>query len=390
MTSRANLYALLLLALVAWSCGTVYVKITPWLPPVDEYRMEVESGLSARCCANFPFLEGWLGGDGDVSVPLDAVTTLFFFSDTYVGRQEQQSRHEAGLQMVANTVAVQTCHSSEQAEIHYFWNRMYTTSPQAVFVPTEARHKFWVNDAFMIDGSLFVLLEEIGPKPDAAPDEIFNFTQMGYTMAMIRNPYAAPFLWEIEYIPLPDFVAPQLGIGCHAREDKYLYFFINHNDDAQFLMRKPLLHFEDMEIPFEYYSDKGRWKKELHVEEMDTIVAGFRCNTVKYHPDLKLWIMVHDIWFRTNEIKIRTASELTGPWSDEKVVYTIPETTKGDPLYKATNFCYLARECIQNYDAINHELVITYDVNNSDLAEVLNDDAIYRPRVIKVALPEEE
>ena len=83
---------------------------------------------------------------------------------------------------------------------------------------------------------------------------------------------------------------------------------------------------------------------------MDTIVNGFRSTTVNYHPEMKQWVMICDIKFMDNKIKMRTAPELTGPWSDEIDIYEIPEVTPGNSSYTKSNFCYLPRECIQNYD----------------------------------------
>ena len=56
--------------------------------------------ISQNCKPQFPLQNGWLGGDGDVSVPISATTTLFIFSDTYVGNKNQQSRQEPGMNMV--------------------------------------------------------------------------------------------------------------------------------------------------------------------------------------------------------------------------------------------------------------------------------------------------
>ncbi|WP_297093383.1 hypothetical protein [uncultured Draconibacterium sp.] len=367
------------------SCNNIYISITPRVH-IDHNEAKTWTGLINRCDPEFPFVDGWLGGDGDISVPLDATTTLFLFSDTYVGQAEQVSRKQ-GVSMIANTVAIQTCPSPSKSETRYFWNQMYTESPQPVFKPTNPEHKFWVKDAFIIDIQLYVILEEIGPKPDAAPDDIFNFTQLGYTLAKISNPYEVPFVWDIEYIPLPDFKLPLTGISCHARQDKYLYFFVNRNDNAQLLVRKCVDNFEDMSVPFEYFSLDKKWIEEFNISDMDTVLNGFRCNTVKYHSDIKLWVMVHDIWFRSNEIKIRTAPEITGPWSEEYVIYKIPETTKGNTQYTTDNFCYSARECIQNYDSKTNEMLITYDVNNAKMSKVIRNNSIYTPKVVRVKLP---
>jgi len=151
------------------------------------------------------------------------------------------------------------------------------------------------------------------------------------------------------------------------------------------LVRKRLEDFDDSDKPFDYFALNKTWKKSIVCDDMETVVNGFRCNTVKYHPDIKQWGMINNIWFKDNKLKMRTAADITGPWSDERIIYEIPETTPGNVLYHKGNFCYLARECIQNYDSKNKVLTLTYDVNNSDPSEVIATPTIYTPRVIQIS-----
>ncbi len=238
----------------------------------------------------------------------------------------------------------------------------------------------------MINSNLYVLLEKIGTKPGAAPNEIFNFSLLGYTLAKISNPAAAPDKWDIEYIPLPDFKNPGLGIGPHVKLDGYLYFFINRNDKAQVLVRKQIKFIDDTKKPYEYFALNRTWKEGIKTNDMDTVVNGFRSTTVNYHPEMKQWVMICDVKFMDNKIKMRTAPKLTGPWSDEIDIYEIPEVTQGNPSYSESNFCYLARECIQNYDTKKHVMLITYDINNSNFSEINANPKIYTPKVITIRL----
>ena len=382
-----NIFLLLLAACSCSQTVPIYVNLSKHNPIIDDYKRQTSAGLAQRCCPEFPLKDGWLGGDGDVSVPLDATTTLFLFSDSYIGQQNQTKRNVPGTTIIANTVAIQSCKWEDESEINYFWNRMYSTNPRPVFEPKKHGNKFWVNDAFLLQGKLYVLLEEIGAKENAAPDDVFNFTQVGYTLAKIDNPYETPLDWNIDYLPLPDFQHPQTGISCLTSHNGYVYFFINNNDRVQQLVRKAVTDFEDMNYGFEYFARDRSWQPGIEPADMDTLFTGFRCTTVKYHSAIKKWVMIQDIRFKTNEIKIRCAPELTGPWSEEHLVYTIPETTPGNEHYHENNFCYLPRECTQNYNANACEMVLTYDVNNFDLSYVIEHENIYTPRVITIYLP---
>jgi len=390
MKPVSNLIFFCLLVIIPGCSGNqqipIYANLSKYKPHIDNYKALVTAGIQYRCLPEFPFKDGWLGADGTVSVPLDATTTLFLFSDTYVGRKNQKSRNKKGLRMVANTAAIQTCSNEDESNIRYYWNMMYSSRPAPIFKPSHNDYKFWVTDAFLLHNNLYVLLENIAPYHDAPPDEIFAFKQIGFTLAKINNPYVAPNTWQIEYTLLPHFKNPEMGLHCHSKHNDYIYFFVSRYDQAIQLVRKKITDFDNQNKPFEYYSLDKTWKKGLDPDDMHSLFKGFRCNTVKYHPDQQVWVMINDIWFMDNKIKMRTASELTGPWSNEKVIYTIPERTQGNKLYHEDNFCYLARECIQNYDAKNKMMLITYDVNNFNMSHVIDHPEVYTPKVIKVPL----
>ncbi len=344
------------------------------------------NGLSQSCLPAFPLKDGWLGADGDVSVPLNPTTSLFIFSDTYVGNQSQQSRKGPGTTMVSNTAAVQTCLPDGSTAIKYYWGKMYTDHPEPLFKSFTRRYNFWVVNAFMIKGSLYVVLQKVAPGIGVAPDNIFSFALLGFTLAKVSNPASPPNEWEIEYLLLPGFSNPFMAIGPSIKLDNYIYFFVSREDKAQLLVRNQFDIIDDPGKPFEYYALDRSWKEGLNTSDMETVVKGFRSNTVNYHPDLQLWVMICDLKFMDNKILMRTAKKLTGPWSDEIPVYKIPELTPGNAAYHQTNFCYLARECIQYYDPKKKEMLLTYDINNSDFGEIVSNERIYTPKLIRVSL----
>lgn len=344
------------------------------------------ASLSQKCTPSFPFKDGWLGGDGDVSVPINDTSTIFIFSDTYVGYKDQKSRQEPGMGMVANTLAIQTCSTNGESDIQYYWNKMYSDNPEPFFMTFTDRYKYWVIDAFTATRNLYVILSKIGPQFGSPPDNIFNFSGLGFTLAKISNPHDVPHDWNIELFPLPDFKSSTMEIRCHAKQDGYIYLFISRNDTSQFVVRKQIDLIDDHERPFEYYALNKEWKQGIEANDMLEIAKGFRCNSVNFHPEIKQWVMISDIRFKDNKIKMRTAPELTGPWSNEIVIYEIPEVTPGNSLYSKSNFCYVAREHIQYYDSKNHVMLLTYDINNTNYSEIISNPKIYTPKVITVPL----
>ena len=342
--------------------------------------------ISQSCIPKFPLSGGWFGGDGDVSVPINSTTTLFIFSDSWVGSKTQQSRMEPGIKMVSNSVAVQTCLPNGETDVKYYWNNMYSEKPESIFKTYTKRYNYWVHGAFLVHDNLYAVLVKVAPKLGVTPNEIFSFSLLGYTLAKISNPSDKPTEWNIEYIPLPDFGNPYFEIGPHVKLDNYIYFFVNRNHKAQVLVRKQLKYIDNPEKPFEYYALNKTWKEGLDTNDLDTLIHGFRSTTVNYHSEIKQWVMICDIKFMDNKINMRTAPELTGPWSEEIMIYEIPEMTPGNSFYAESNFCYSPRECIQNYDSEKHVMLITYDINNSNFNEINKNPKIYTPKVITVQL----
>jgi hypothetical protein len=288
--------------------------------------------------------------------------------------------------MISNSVALQACLSNGENNVRYYWKNMHTNHPRPIFQSYTERYRFWVVDAFMLKNNLYVVLTKVGPQAGSPPDNIFNFSLLGFTLARIANPMEPPPKWKIELTPLRDLTNDYMDIRCHTIWEDYLYFFVNRNDNAQILLRKHMDEIDHPDKPFAYYARDKTWKTGFKESDMDTVVHGFRSNTVNYHPDLNQWIMISDIWFMDNKIKMRTSPDLTGPWSDEIVIYEIPEMTPGNSLYNSTNFCYLAREHIQYYDPQSHMMLLTYDINNSDYSELRSNPNIYKPKVITIPL----
>jgi Domain of unknown function (DUF4185) len=349
-------------------------------------RAEVLESLPGLegCVPSFPLQEGWLGGDGDISIPLSAGRSIWIFSDTFVGRRAQTV--SAGARMISSTVAISTCGPGREPTIEYFWRDRWTDMPRPIFESFTSRYKFWPCGAFVSDGRLYVPLLKIGPKPGAAPNDVFSFKGIGMSVARIGG-YAEtpPHEWSIEYIPWSQAFDPDAW-GCCARSLDYVYVFERGKGDTAVLKR---LHHDDLEEPeshVAWLSAAGTWRTDLPPSEAKVLFRGDVGNTVNYHQDLKMWVMVCGPGFMNNKIRIRSAPELTGPWSDEKVVYECPESTPGSAAYDKDNFCYLGREHIQFYDPATRMMLLTYDCNSVSFGKVVSNSKIYSPKMVRVRL----
>lgn len=342
-----------------------------------------EHNISYRqnCIPLFPLKKGWFGGDGNVSVATSPRRTLWLFSDSFVGDDNQLTRR--GSSIIANSVGVMNCEANGRSYMEYYWKEKYTSNPKPIFESGTTRYRFWVNDALLHDSMLYVVLEKIGPRSEpTASDETFNFQHVGWTLARVDNPYDSPDNWAIEYIPITG-IPDKKWNGQFALNNGYVYVFFR-KDSNSVLARYPV---QSIEIPLrnmQYYTKEKRWRDGSDGDDAAVLFSGEACQTLEYHPGIKKWRMIIGPGFWSNKIKMREASELTGPWSDEIVLFECPEQTPGSSSYHKDNFCYLGREHVQFYDAKTRTMLLTYDHNTVDFQKLLNDTSIYVPKVIRI------
>ncbi|KAA3638736.1 MAG: hypothetical protein DWQ02_04730 [Bacteroidetes bacterium] len=325
------------------------------------------------CQPVFPLKDGWLGGDGDVCVPFGPNKTLWLFSDSFVGERDQITRQ--GANMVANTIGIMECGKNGEVDVQYYWGNMYKELPQPFFQTFTDRYRYWIADAFWVGKDLYVVLPKIGPKFDAHPDEIFNFSFLGFSLARIENPVdISPDQWNIEFFSWP--VLP-VGEEWHwsVTDEGFLYFPLENESGQIYLGRLPLKHL---------LCPKG------NVEQLNDriLFTGDPGNSIHHYPDLQKWVIVSGPGFLSNKIKLRTAPNLNGPWSEEILVYETPEQTPGSAIFDRDNLCYLGRDHPSYFYAEKNELLITYDWNVTKFHKLLSSLEIYVPRMIRVKIPQ--
>lgn len=365
-------------------------KGAPQLPhapsaPIAARPERPKGGLPVQACLPaFPMKDGWLGGDGDLSVPWAGLRSLWIFADTFVGERTRTSR--SGANMIPNTAAVSACGPTAGWSIDYFWRDAGSPHPRPVFESFTERYKYWPCGAFMSEDDLYVPLLKIGPKPGASPADIFNFTGVGMSLARIaRAADTRPDQWAVELLPWSQAFDPDHW-GCCVLNGGFLYFFERGKNETVVLRRLSLGHLRDPSGHVESFSADRAWRNGDPPDNAMALFQGEPGNSVTYHPETKKWVMVCGPGFLTNKIRLRTAPALEGPWAAEKVVFECPEMTPGSPAYDKDNFCYGGREHPQFYDAKTRSILITYDCNTADFRKGVTNLGIYTARVVRIPL----
>jgi len=394
---------------LALLCAGLFACATPRAPaerePVD-------------CRPDFPFQDGWLGGDAAYSVALPAQAasderpTLWLFGDSFVSETPLPDRR--GAHFVHNSIGLSHC-GENGFEIEYYWGQKSKGEPSAFFDSDAGSPYWWLFDGFVHAGVLYVGLLEIEA---AAPDPILKmpFRMTGMQLARIEKPNAPPLEWQPQIANLlrSDRAFPGAAMVI---EGDYVYFFtstaLRSGRQPRLLLRMPLAALttfpEDLSTHLETWVEGGRWKAGWQPDHALPVMHDNSSEmSVERHAASGKWIAIYGSPIQidagnapgapgdlSDEIFLRHANQLEGPWSERLVLYVMPEVEggpdgEGDP----NTICYAAKG--HAAFARHGRLLFTYVCNLHSkagdnpyviLQRLQMNMNLYRPVVVEEALP---
>lgn len=334
----------------------------------------------------FTYSGGWLGGDGTLSVQLSDTTVLWIFSDSFVSGHPKARKRKKASDIVSNTIAISSF-GEEQVHTDYFW-RKSSGKQRAFFEPDSGDYRFWPVWAFLRNDSLFVLMDRVAARENPQPDDLFNFRIAGTSLAVVTDlEQEDPLQWKIRLVDYSGIYHDETL--TQAGTDEHYLYGIRNFDRVNFLTRIPLDALLSPGGYVEYWSSEGVWKRGATGRDREILFTEQANGSLEYYPDLDSWIYIYGPNFLSNEIRYRVSREITGPWSEARVLYRTPEQTVGHPRYDSRHFCYLARAHSAFYDPRQRKWMITYDCNSTDFGHQIRTDDIYIPVVIVIDVPEE-
>ena len=171
--------------------------------------------------------------------------------------------------------------------------------------------------------------------------------------------------------------------------DGYAYLFALYEKGTRPLLatRIPLNKLSNPAANLEYLASDGTWKPGFDpANAKEVMTPGAPELSIRYHADVKKWLAVMvDPAFLSDKIILRTASNLTGPWTEGKVIYRIPEMQPG-PAHDKNLFCYAGKEHPELENG--SDLVFTYVCNTMAVPELVTRPDIYHPQVITKPFPD--
>ncbi len=327
--------------------------------------------LSSLCIPDFPYKDGWYGGDGAWSLDLGDGRVLWLFGDSFVSSREGL-QDRSGMQLVlGTTVAVSTCTAGGEFRIRY---RLKKRDGEFVSFFGDGEW-LWPGDPFLVRGTVYVPLVSIEEDPDRPKPFAFKITD--HRIAKIEDFKGRdPLDWKVDYLDL----SPGVLEGVHAfaatsvPHGRHVYFFPLYGATVNgltlfgnILARVSLEALSEPGEAVEYLTGNGKWKRNPRHDELKVVLdAAVPEMSVRYHPERGKWVAVYlSIEGRGDRMLFRTADKLEGPWEEPEVLLSpIPEVDPESPFYDDKTFCYAGKEHFMF--SMGRIFVVSYVCNSED------------------------
>jgi hypothetical protein len=337
--------------------------------------------------ALFARTSGWIGADGDYSVPLDKNTTLWLFSDTFVGEVKDGKR--VGAAMINNSAATFDTGCKKSAE--FFYRVAQDGKPASFITPDDGRGYFWLFDAVTTSKGLYMFLTRV-EHSDASP--VFPFKLFGMRLGHVEKPSGSPLEWKITQrdVPFTRFAeGSSIFFGSAAMKagsEVYIYGLDSRpvgepaeRKAAMIVARVP----EDRMGEFDawrFYSN-GKWTSDW--ESCGRLFEG--CPTeysISYVPGIKQYAAVYTEGGIYGNIIVRLAPRPEGPWGEPIRVFDCP-----DKRWHEKTYSYAAKAHPELSKSPN-ELIVTYATNSMHFPDVFDDARLYWPRFVRLCFQRTE
>ena len=318
---------------------------------------------------------GWVAGDGAMSVPLSDGRSLWLFGDSHIDSLDPKTHTIPCLFQARNAGLVQNRGSFQDATtlvgsgpgFRSFFKRQPENDPW-----------FWPLLGFEEKNSLYVYLAELQQKGTGN----FGFANTGHDYIARMK---LPELKVTEYIPAPHFDGRGFGLGFVKENDGYIYTFGTKGGKQGIELCAARFKPETIDRDWTFWDG----------QEWTTIVTNAAPVFRTYVVSLSVCKIRNKYLLIGSGLSVRcdmgrdiftsTSDSPTGPFSPMKKIYTIDDTRDGH-----YPFFYLPMahpEFINDKD----ELLVTYSINGYEpcFPACVNGRANpdhYRPRAIRVPL----
>jgi hypothetical protein len=317
----------------------------------------------------------WIGADGAFSVDLGGDRTLWLFADTWIDPSGQRNRKNGD--MIRNSVAIQTGTDPSTAAIEYFWNTGADNQPKPFFARQDDRW-YWPGHGVRVGERLVLFFNRLRSSTGG-----LGFESDGWNAVMIMNPNDEPSNWRMNWLQSP---SNQLGIivgfagVLHWGEHVYA---LGSQDPIKshpvFAARWTVEEVQQGELmsPEWWAGPDVGWVADSSMRARWPLFENGQTElTIHRDETTQRFLVVHTKGFGKADVMLRTAPELTGPWSAPRLLFRPPE------YHEPKIMIYAAKSHPQ---LSGGDLVLTYATNSFDFDKHLSNPLSYYPHFVRLA-----
>jgi hypothetical protein len=319
--------------------------------------------------------EMWTGSDGAYSVGIGNGKAIWLFSDTFIGLISGGRRQNNA--MINNSIGVQDISSGKMS---FYWKQQ--KKPASYFPKGKGGYWLWLGDGVFYKNKVYCFAKRISSIP-GQENEPFGFKWHHDEMIVIDNPTDDPPKWRCHHLVLP-FATEKLhfGTACLVDGDMLYVMGLDEPKKETLLSRIPLADLQELNLKtFEFLksdaSGKSEWTNNASESTLLFDQAAAEASLTKCGDK---YVCIFHSGGVGARIVARTAQNLVGPWSAEKLLYTIPDENM------KRGMCYASKGHPEQ-PCHDGSMIVTYLINPGKLEQHDKDPYAYFPRVVEVKLP---
>lgn len=315
----------------------------------------------------------WVGGDGAYSIDLGNERVLWLFGDSWIDPKGKGNRQNAV--MVSNTLAIQRGYDPCSATIKFFWNQN-KRKPKSYFPDDTIR--YWPGHGIRVGEKLLLFLMGVH-----SSDIGLGFEVKDWKAVLINNPIDDPNIWEIEYSKAKsNKLQIIVGSGGVLQWENYIYAFSAKESNPKhdiYLVRWSIENITEGQFDLLQWwcGDQTGWSNQS--AGLNDVVPVFNKGqtefTVHYDEKDSVFVEIQSDGFGSANIVRRTASSITGPWSEPETIFSPAQNQfPSIMIYQGKAHPYL----------IGADQVLSYCTNSFDFADHFLENWIYYPRFVRI------
>ncbi len=312
----------------------------------------------------------WRGADGAASIDLENGKILWLFSDTFIDPKGSSKRRNA--KMINNSIAIQEGNDLDQGKMSFYYKGK-KRKPEAYF-DLPGKNWFWTGHGTLVKDKLIVLLFE-----EKNTNTGIGFEAIAWYIAIIDNPLDDPRDWTIKYIKGSDTFGVILGSSAVLKDKDFMYAYgvTEPSSHEVYLLRFPIDEIIEGDISGLEWWNEQQWMKRVERSPIPSpLFFGQTEFSVHYQENLNQYIQIQTYGFGAASIGYRLADQPEGPWSEPVIFYKPQLESKEDFVYSAN----------AHPEISNGDILVTYNVNTGNFKELITNERIYFPKIIRLKI----